>query len=101
MRYGAVVGLALLVGATGAAVAQPSPTPNAPGVERLAADTPRTTSGGATFTAPAGWSIAAGNKTVLQPPEGDSHLALVEVQAADAAAAVAAGWASYRPDARR
>jgi hypothetical protein len=38
---------------------------------------------------------------VLEPPEADSRLALVDVRAANAAAAVAAGWASYRPDATR
>jgi CubicO group peptidase (beta-lactamase class C family) len=38
---------------------------------------------------------------ILDPPEADSHLAVVDVQAADAAAAVAAGWASYRPQANR
>src|SRR5262249_43254199 len=73
-----------------------------PAAERLSADTPRSTSSGATFTAPSGWSITAStNKTILLPPEGDSRLALVDLQAADAAAAVAAGWASYRPDANR
>ena len=61
-----------------------------------------TTTNGTTFTAPSGWSVTSGtNKTVLDPPEEDSQLALVDVQAADAAAAVAAGWASYRPDANR
>jgi CubicO group peptidase (beta-lactamase class C family) len=38
---------------------------------------------------------------VLEPPEADSRLALVDVRAADATAAVAAGWASYRPGANR
>ncbi|MDB5516454.1 MAG: serine hydrolase, partial [Tardiphaga sp.] len=58
--------------------------------------------GGATFTAPVGWSItSAANKTVLEPPEADSHLAILDVQAADADAAVAAAWAGYRSDARR
>jgi CubicO group peptidase (beta-lactamase class C family) len=70
--------------------------------EPLAADTPMTTTGGATFTAPMGWSVTAtANKNVLEPPEADSHLAVLDVQAADADAAVAAGWAGYRPDARR
>jgi hypothetical protein len=38
---------------------------------------------------------------VLDPPEADSHLALLDVHATDAAFAVAAGWANYRPDANR
>jgi hypothetical protein len=75
---------------------------SASAVEVLSADTPLTTAGGATFTAPTGWSIiSAANKSVLDPPEADSHLALLDVQATDADAAVAAGWANYRPVARR
>src|SRR5262245_44119204 len=55
---------------------------------QLAADTPLTTSRGATFTSPAGWTVtSAPNKLVLDAPEGDSRLALVDVEAADAAAA--------------
>jgi hypothetical protein len=62
--------------------------------EILAADAARTTSSGATFTAPAGWAIEAkGPLVVLTPPEGDSHLALVDVEAKDADAAVAAASA--------
>ena len=38
---------------------------------------------------------------VLDPPEPDSHVAIVDVPAADAAAAVAAAWAVYRPEAKR
>src|SRR5215510_8570643 len=64
----------------------------------LAADTALTTASGATFTSPAGWTVTSSpNKLVLDPPEGDSHLALVDVEAADAAAAVAAAWTGYRP----
>ncbi|HSV22011.1 MAG TPA: serine hydrolase domain-containing protein, partial [Xanthobacteraceae bacterium] len=40
-------------------------------------------------------------KTVLDPPEADSHLVLLDVNATDAASAMAAGWANYRPDANR
>lgn len=69
--------------------------------ETLAADTPRTTVGGNKFIAPAGWSIEVkGPATILEPPEGSSHIALVDVQAKDADAAVAAAWAAYRPDAK-
>jgi CubicO group peptidase (beta-lactamase class C family) len=70
--------------------------------EILAADTPLTTARGATFIAPAGWRVSSEpNKQVLDPPEADSHLAIIEVEAADSDAAVAAAWASYRPDANR
>ena len=37
--------------------------------------------------------------TILEPPEADSHIALVDVRAADADAAVKAAWAAYRPNA--
>jgi CubicO group peptidase (beta-lactamase class C family) len=71
-------------------------------VDPLTADTPLTTSNGATFTAPVGWKVtSAANKTVLEPPEADSTAALVDVQAADADAAMAAAWAAYRPDSKR
>jgi hypothetical protein len=73
------------------------PTP-----ERVTSDTPRATAGGATFTVPMGWSISAGkNLVVLEPPETDTHIAIVDSQGADAAAAVAAAWAAYKPEARR
>jgi CubicO group peptidase (beta-lactamase class C family) len=70
--------------------------------QALAADTPQTTTMGATFIAPAGWTVAVrGAATILEAPEHDSHIALVDVpKAADADAAVAAAWAAYRPDAK-
>jgi CubicO group peptidase (beta-lactamase class C family) len=76
--------------------------PAAPAKELLAADSPRTTSAGATFTAPAGWTITvSGAVVVLDPPEGDSHLAIVDAGAKDADAAVATAWAAYKPDFKR
>src|SRR5882762_10748363 len=70
--------------------------------ERVAADTPRVTPGGATFMVPSGWSIVSGkNLVILEPPETDTHIAIVDSQAADASAAVAAGWAAYKPEAKR
>lgn len=66
--------------------------------ERVSSDTPRTTPGGATFTVPNGWAISQGkNMVVLDPPEPDTHVAIVDVQAADAKAAVASAWAAYKP----
>ncbi|HEY6256810.1 MAG TPA: hypothetical protein VIY51_13550 [Xanthobacteraceae bacterium] len=98
MRYLGALGLALSIGFAGLTVgASPSCAQ-----EVLSADTPRTTAGGASFTAPLGWRVTAdASKSVLDPPEGDSHLVLIDVQAADADAAVAAAWASYRPGASR
>ena len=66
--------------------------------EVLAADTPRVTPGGATFTVPAGWSIVTGKDlVVLAPPEPDAHIAIVDSHAADAKTAVDAAWAAYKP----
>jgi CubicO group peptidase (beta-lactamase class C family) len=72
-----------------------------PTVAPLAADTPRTTVGGNPFIAPVGWTVETrGAATVLTPPEGGSWVSIVDVQAADADAAVAASWKAYRPDAK-
>jgi len=93
-----ILAVALSFGFAGAAVGQPADS----SIELVSADTPVTTASGATFTAPSGWRLTStASKKVLAPPEADSHLALVDVRAANAAAAVAAGWASYRPDAMR
>jgi len=98
MRYVAILGLALSIGFAGVAVRGPL----AVAAEALSADTAETTTGGATFTAPMGWRITStADKSILDPPEADSHLVLLDVHATDAASAVAAGWASYRPDANR
>ena len=91
---------------TAASGANPPASPQAAAArsapERLTVDTPRVTPGGATFTAPSGWSIVAGkNMVILEPPETDTHIAIVDCQAADAAAAVAAAWAAYKPEATR
>lgn len=70
--------------------------------ERVSADTPRVTPGGATFTVPAGWSIAtSGNLVVLEAPEPDTHIAIFDSQASDATAAVTAAWADYKPAVKR
>src|SRR5437762_1826958 len=67
--------------------------------ERLAADTPKTTVAGNTFIAPAGWSIwVQGPATILETPEGDSSLALVDVKAKDADEALDLAWKAYKPD---
>ena len=64
--------------------------------ETLTTDTPRTTADGNSFVAPVGWSIrTTGPAVILTAPEGGSHIALVDVAARDADAAVAAGWATY------
>src|ERR1700730_7776366 len=70
--------------------------------EQIASETKRSTPAGATFTAPAAWSMRGeASLIVLTPPEPDSHLAIVDVKAADAASAVTAAWSAYRPDFKR
>lgn len=69
---------------------------SAPAQEVLTADSPRTTVAGNPFIAPAGWKITIRDRaTILEPPEGNSHIVLVDVAAKDAEAAVAAAWAQY------
>ncbi|HXT22664.1 MAG TPA: serine hydrolase domain-containing protein [Thermoanaerobaculia bacterium] len=78
-------------------------TPAAPAAaEPLAADTPKTTTAGHGFIAPLGWTVRVkGPATILESPEGESWIAFVDVpEAKDAEAAVAAGWAAYKPDAK-
>lgn len=67
-----------------------------------AADTAHVTADGNGFVAPAGWSLATQGKAILlSVPEGGSHIVLVDVgAAADADAALAAGWQAYDPGAR-
>lgn len=94
--------------ATSANPATPTepPPPAVPAAQRaaatrLAADTPSTTVAGNAFIAPAGWSISVkGNATILEVPEGGSWIALVDVKAKDAEAAVAEAWAAYKPGAK-
>ncbi|MDR7134710.1 CubicO group peptidase (beta-lactamase class C family) [Lysobacter niastensis] len=70
--------------------------PSPPAHQALTADTPLTTAQGNSFVAPAGWSVrTAGVAVILTAPEGGSHIAIVDVVANDADAAVASGWAAY------
>ncbi|MGH7522112.1 MAG: serine hydrolase domain-containing protein [Gemmatimonadales bacterium] len=79
-------------GTSGAAGSGSSP-------EHLTADTPKQTVGGATFIAPADWTFSVrGLATILEPPEGDSRIALIDVRAPNADSAVALAWAAYKPD---
>ena len=94
----AFLGLVVLIQSISASSTQPQTTTAG---EVLAADVPRTTVEGNKFVAPAGWRIEVrGRATILSAPEGNSHIALVDVHAKDADSAVAAAWAAYRPDAK-
>ncbi|MDQ6801906.1 MAG: beta-lactamase family protein [Acidobacteriota bacterium] len=88
--------LALLI-----AAALSMQTALAPTGEVVAVDTPRTSVEGNTFIVPAGWKIEVrGPATILEAPEGGSHIALIDVHAKDADSAVASAWTAYRPDAK-
>ena len=74
---------------------------SAQGPEKLSADTPRTTVLGNAFIAPKDWSIRVkGPATILEAPEGDSWVALVDVEAKTQDEALAAAWQAYKPDAK-
>src|SRR5262249_33892776 len=69
--------------------------------ERLSADTPKTTVLGNAFVAPKDWSIRVkGPATILEAPEGNSWIALVDVQASTTEQALAAAWKAYKPEAK-
>ena len=78
----------------------PAVPPTSPAAASLSRDTPATTTGGNTFVAPAGWTVAVrGPATILQAPEAGSAIALVDLPAPSADSAVAAAWRVYKPDA--
>jgi len=69
--------------------------------EKLSADTPKTTVLGNAFIAPKDWSVRVkGPATILEAPEGDSWVALIDVQAKTQEEALAAAWQVYKPDAK-
>src|SRR4029450_12262814 len=93
--------LALLALLTLQQAAASAPPNQAAAGDVLSADSPRTTVAGNKFIAPAGWRVEVkGQMTLLTPPEGDSHIALIDLKASDADSAVKAAWAAYRPDAK-
>src|SRR5260370_8780080 len=61
--------------------------------ERLAADTPRVTPGGATFPVPAGWSLTTRKTLVgLAPPDPGTPISIIDAQAADPPRAHPPAW---------
>jgi CubicO group peptidase (beta-lactamase class C family) len=78
-------------------ISLPSYADDIPKGEQLAVDTAATTVLGNAFIAPAEWSMSVrGPATFIEAPEGGSRIVLVDVKAADADAAMAAGWAAYK-----
>ena len=94
--------LVLLLPTVPCVAADTPPSATAPSTpERLSADGPRTTTAGNTFVGPSGWTLVQrGNATILEAPEGGSFVAIVDVTAPDADAAVASAWTAYKPDAK-
>ena len=86
------IGSLLLLLSVATALAADAPS------ERLAASSPRGTPAGHTFIAPEGFTLKRlDHAVVLQPPETDSTIAFVDVDAANADDAVAQGWKAIRP----
>src|SRR5687767_14752098 len=99
MRISSAVALSLLaffdgVQASVAAAENPATAKAAPGAvrEQLSTDTPRTTPAGAKFIAPGSWWIEARGNAVILTPEGDSRIALVDVNEKEPDAAVKSAW---------
>ena len=86
-RFAFVAGVLLALSISFDVTAQPPPER----ADILAADTPRTTAFGTRFVAPKGWAIRTdGNAIVLAAPEGNAHVAIIDVRNSDADAALAA-----------
>jgi CubicO group peptidase (beta-lactamase class C family) len=85
---------------TTATPALPADAP--PPRQKLAADAPQETAAGATFTAPAGWTIQKhGERVALEGPEPDFRFTLVESKATSADDAVKSAWLAVNPDWKR
>jgi len=93
--------LAVIICSTLLAQTQSAPAVTAQASERLSADAPKTTVLGNAFIAPKEWSIRVkGPATFLEAPEGDSWIALIDVQAKGPEEALAAAWQAYKPNAK-
>ena len=78
-----------------------APQPGA--AEKVTSENRRATPGGLiSFKAANGWSLrTTANGVVLEPPEPDMHVAIIETKEIDPAAAVAKAWQEYRPGFKR
>jgi CubicO group peptidase (beta-lactamase class C family) len=82
---------------------QPGPVPTKPPAvaKVMSGDTPSADLDGNTFIVPDGWKLETSDAMVLiTPPEGDSHLAIVDITADSSDAARDAAWKVYKPDAK-
>src|SRR5688572_23842087 len=80
------------------ATTAPPPSREEPAPVRLARDAPQRTLSGATFTAPAGWTITSrGAQIVIDGPESGISMAVVEASSDRLDEAMAEAWSSFRP----
>ena len=97
----ALVVLAVILCSTLVAQVPSAPAVSVQASERLSADTPKTTVLGNAFVAPRDWSIRVkGPATILEAPEGNSWIALVDVRANGPEEALAAAWQAYKLEAK-
>ncbi|HTE55138.1 MAG TPA: serine hydrolase domain-containing protein [Kofleriaceae bacterium] len=76
----------------GAAHAAPASSP-APAARKLEAETPVKTASGTTFKAPTGWWLSEGKDAVLlEDPEREMRIWMVDIAGGDRTAAIAAAW---------
>ena len=88
--------------ASSAASAAPVQASEVSSTEKLRSESTKETAAGATFQAPAGWTLKAmGARRLLEGPEADVHFAFVENKEASAEAAVAEAWKEIHPDFKR
>jgi len=81
-------------------VQPPTKAASAQASEQLSGDIAKTTVLGNAFVAPKDWSVRVkGPATILEAPEGDSWVALVDVEGKGPEEALAAAWQAYKPDA--
>ncbi|MEO6772659.1 MAG: serine hydrolase domain-containing protein [Kofleriaceae bacterium] len=77
------------------------PPASAPIVKVAAGDMPWADPDGNTFIVPDGWKVSTSTTmTVVTAPEGDSHIAFVDVSAPTSDAALATAWKAFKPDAK-
>ena len=80
----------------------PLPGDATPARQKLASDGPQETGAGATFTAPAGWTIQKyADRVALEGPEPDLRVTLVDSKASNADDAVKNAWLAVHPDWKR
>lgn len=90
--------LALPCRAAGQAAATDAANDSATFTGKLAADHALQTAGGTMLTGPRDWTVRRdGALLLLDAPEADSHIVIVDVQAGDADDAIQQAWARYRP----